>query len=105
MGFCEEILFRGVLQPWFEKLGGPTVGLVGSNVLFGLAHIITPLYGVLAGLIGCYLGWLLDCSGERNVLIPVISHAVYDYLAFLVVIRGYRRELEHPTEDSEFEEE
>ena len=105
VGFCEEILFRGVLQPWFENLGGPAVGLVGSNVLFGLAHVITPLYGVLAGLTGCYLGWLLDFSGERNVLIPVITHAVYDYLAFMVVVRGYRQELAHPSQDSLFEEE
>ena len=110
VGFCEEILFRGVLQPWFEKLWEPAVGswavgLVGSNVFFGLAHFITPLYGVMAGLIGCYLGWLLDVSGERNVLIPVITHAVYDYLAFVVVVRGYRQELDHPAQNSLFEDE
>jgi len=110
VGFCEEILFRGVLQPWIENLWGPAagsraVGLVGSNLLFGLAHLITPLYGVLAGLTGCYLGWLLDFSGERNVLIPAITHAVYDYLAFVVVVRGYRRELTHPSGNSLCEEE
>ena len=105
VGLSEEILFRGVLQPWFETLGGPAVGLAGSNVLFGLAHFMTPMDAILAGLIGCYLGWLLDGSGERNVLIPVIAHAVYDYFAFMVVVRGYRRELEHPSQDSLSEEE
>ena len=85
-GVGEEMLFRGVLQQqtW--------LGLVGSNVLFGLAHLITPLYAVLAGVIGVYLGMLMEAPGEPNLLVPMITHAVYDYLAFLVVVRDYRAE-------------
>jgi len=91
-GLAEEVLFRGLLQPWMERSWGATAGLAGSNVLFGLAHLITPLYAVVAGLIGLYLGFLLDAIGERNLLVPVVTHAVYDYLAFLVVLRAYRQE-------------
>jgi len=80
-GIGEELLFRGVLHPW--------AGPLWSNVLFGLAHFITPIYALLAGLIGGYLGWLLDESG--NILAPIIAHGLYDFVAFLVVARECRR--------------
>lgn len=92
VGFGEEVLFRGFLQPWFEQWGGRAAGLAGSNIVFGLAHFITPLYALLAGLMGLYLGWLLDAFGERRLLTPILTHAVYDWLAFLAVARAYRRE-------------
>jgi uncharacterized protein len=90
-GVCEEMLFRGVLQPWFEQWGR-AAGLAGSNVLFGLAHMVTPTYAVLAGLTGVYLGLLLDAPAERNLLTPIVTHAVYDFFAFLLVLRAYRAE-------------
>ncbi len=92
IGFCEELMFRGFLQPWIEQSAGYASGLVWSNVLFGLVHAVSLTYGVLAGVAGAYLGWLLDAPGERNLLTPIITHGVYDYLAFLWVIRSYRKE-------------
>lgn len=79
-GAGEELLFRGVLQP--------LTGLVWSNILFGLAHSITPLYAVLAGLIGLYLGWVFETSG--SLLAPILAHGLYDFFAFLVVARACR---------------
>lgn len=93
-GFGEELLFRGVVQPWFEQFGA-AAGLIGSNVIFGLAHAVTPTYAILAAAIGAYLGVVLDISGERNVLAPAVTHALYDYIAFLVVLRLYRERKEH----------
>lgn len=89
-GFAEEILFRGVLQVWLERDWGWLGGLVFSNMIFALAHWITPLYGVLAGVTGAYLGWALDFSGERNLLVPIVIHALYDFIAFLAVARSVR---------------
>jgi membrane protease YdiL (CAAX protease family) len=80
-GIGEELLFRGVLQP--------LVGILWSNVLFGLLHFITLSYALLAGLIGGYLGWLLNES--ENILAPIITHGMYDFLAFLVVARDCRK--------------
>jgi membrane protease YdiL (CAAX protease family) len=80
-GIGEELLFRGVFQPLMGKLW--------SNVIFGLLHFITAWYALLAALIGAYLGWLLDQS--ENVLAPIVTHGLYDFLAFLVVAREYRR--------------
>jgi membrane protease YdiL (CAAX protease family) len=91
VGLCEEILFRGVLQPWLERWGDP-FGLIASNVLFGLAHFVSPLYALLTGLAGLYLGVLFDATGERNLLIPILTHAAYDFVAFLIVVHTYRRE-------------
>lgn len=89
-GLGEELLFRGWLQVWMEGWG-PRVALIGSNIVFGLAHFITPLYAVVAGLLGLYLGILFDATGERNLLVPIITHALYDYLGFLVVVRTWRQ--------------
>ena len=89
-GISEEILFRGVIQPWMESSWGITAGLIGSNILFGLVHSITPLYTVLATLVGIYLGLALDFGGDRNLLIPIIIHGLYDFLAFLALMRSYR---------------
>ncbi len=89
-GISEELLFRGVIQPWIENSWGMTVGLIASNILFGLLHAVTPLYAVLATSVGIYLGLFLDYSGERNLLTPIVIHAVYDFLAFLVIMKAYR---------------
>lgn len=91
-GFTEEILFRGLLQPWFESRWGWGAGLLLSNLLFGAAHFITPLYALLAALTGVYLGYALDFGGERNLLNPIVIHAAYDFLAFMAVVRAYRLE-------------
>lgn len=89
-GVSEEILFRGFLQPWLERDWGWWGGLVFSNMIFALVHWVTPLYALLAGLTGAYLGWALDFGGERNLLAPILIHALYDFLAFLAVARTYR---------------
>ncbi len=96
-GLAEEILFRGLLHAWIEKgFESNTAGLIGSNLLFGLAHLITPTYALFAGVMGLYLGFVFDATGERNLLIPITTHAVYDYLAFVMVVRSYRREYGEP---------
>lgn len=89
-GVSEELLFRGVIQPWMESSWGMMAGLIGSNMIFGLVHAVTPLYAVLAAFVGIYLGLSLDYGGERNLLTPVIIHGLYDFLAFVTLMRVYR---------------
>ena len=98
-GISEELLFRGVIQPWIENSWGLTTGLIASNIVFGLVHAVTPLYAVLAALVGIYLGLSLDYSGDRNLLIPVIIHGFYDFLAFVALMRVYRASLSDATKD------
>ncbi len=95
-GIGEEMLFRGVIQAAVaQQIGGPRgvwLGLLVAAVLFGLLHPVTPTYAVLAGSIGLYLGWLWLACG--NLLLPIITHGVYDFLAllYLVQARGINEE-------------
>jgi membrane protease YdiL (CAAX protease family) len=93
-GLSEELLFRGVIQPWIESSWGMTAGLVAGNIIFGMAHAVTPLYAVLAALVGVYLSLSLDFGGDRNLLIPIIIHGLYDFLAFIALMRAYRSSLD-----------
>ena len=92
-GVAEEILFRGTLQPWLEQRLGMGAGLILSSILFGLVHAVTPLYAFLAGLVSLYLGLALDYGESRNLLTPIIIHALYDFLAFIVLMRVYKNTL------------
>jgi membrane protease YdiL (CAAX protease family) len=83
-GFGEELLFRGVVQHAIAERCGPTVALVLASLIFGLAHPLSTTYVVLAGLIGLYLGWLWLATD--NLLVPILAHAAYDFLA-LVYLR------------------
>lgn len=88
-GIGEETLFRGVIQAGIgQYFGSPTWALAIASVLFGLAHLITPTYAVLAGLIGAYLGWLQLATG--NLLTPIVAHAAYDFAAILYLLRRER---------------
>jgi len=106
-GLGEEMLFRGIVQAgiarWVEKVSFPaawspptveaigvTAGLAAAAVLFGLAHRITNLYAVLAGLIGLYLGCLWLWTG--NLLVPIAVHALYDFLALVYLVKVRRGE-------------
>lgn len=81
-GFGEELLFRGVLQQ--------QLGLWWSNLFFGLAHCVTPAYAVLAGVLGLFLGWLYETTGS-NLLAPIVTHGLYDFLAFIALARQLKR--------------
>jgi membrane protease YdiL (CAAX protease family) len=88
-GFGEEMLFRGVLQPAVGAKAGPALGVVLVNVLFGLLHLVTPTYAVYAGILGCYLSWLYEWTG--NLLVPITTHGLYDFLALFYLVRGQGR--------------
>lgn len=88
-GVGEEALFRGVIQAGIEQyFGSPAWALAIASLLFGLAHLVTPTYAVLAGLIGAYFGWLLLATG--NLLTPIVAHAAYDFAAILYLLRRER---------------
>lgn len=92
-GISEELLFRGVLQPWLERAWGLDAGLIVSSLVFGLIHAVTPLYAILAGIISLYLGVSLDFSGSRNLLTPIMIHGLYDFLVFRMLVKTYKTQL------------
>lgn len=76
-GIGEELFFRGLLQSF--------VGLWWAAIVFGLLHALTPAYFILATAIGVWFGLLYEHSG--NLLIPMLSHAVYDIFALYLLQR------------------
>lgn len=90
-GVSEELLFRGVIQPMMTVWWGITAGLIVSNVVFGLAHAVTPMYALLVTVVGLYLSLSMTIGGgDSNLLIPIVIHSLYDFLAFVMLMRLYR---------------
>lgn len=87
-GIAEEFMFRGLIQPGLGRLSDPTVALVVTSLLFGLAHLVTISYALVAALMGLYLGWIATASD--NLLVPIVAHALYDLwaLTYLIEHRG-----------------
>ena len=90
-GVCEEAFFRGFLflliQEW-----NPFLAVLMTNLLFGLAHAVTPVYALLAAFLGLYLTALMAADKTPNLLIPITAHSLYDLIAFVFVIWDYRRQ-------------
>lgn len=84
-GIGEELLFRGVIQAGVADYWSPTVGIVVASLLFAAAHAISLAYLALAALMGLYLGLLYHWTG--NLLVPIIVHALYDWIAIHFYLR------------------
>lgn len=78
-GVGEELLFRGVLQTWMAGFSPLMIAIVIPNILFGLLHWRTALYGIIAGVVGVYLGVLYALAD--NLLAPMLAHGLYDVVA------------------------
>lgn len=84
-GLGEELLFRGVIQAGLADLWSPPAALLLASLLFGLAHAISPSYLLLASAMGLYLGLLYHWTG--NLLVPIVVHALYDWIAIHFYLR------------------
>lgn len=84
-GLGEEALFRGVLQPYFAHWTNPAIGIILAALIFALLHFISRIYVLLVFIIGLYLGALYLYFD--NLLIPITTHAAYDFLALLYATR------------------
>jgi membrane protease YdiL (CAAX protease family) len=83
-GFCEELFFRGWMQPFTSQWLPLWTSNLLVGFLFACCHAITPAYFVIAWLISLYLGGLLICS--ENLLVPMAAHGVYDLVALFAVM-------------------
>lgn len=87
-GLSEEFLFRGVVQVGLARMLPEVGALLAASVLFGLVHFASRAYALLAGVMGLYLGVLFLVQG--SLLAPIITHALYDFVALVYVARRYR---------------
>jgi membrane protease YdiL (CAAX protease family) len=86
-GLGEELFFRGVLQEALSRWLNVWIGILAVSVLFGLVHSITFTYAVLAALMGAYLSWVWLYT-DHNLLVIIITHALYDFVVLLWLMRG-----------------
>lgn len=88
-GIGEELLFRGFLQPYLANWMPSWCALVVASIVFGLAHPLSVVYATVVGVIGVYLGALYMVTGD--LVVPMVTHAVYDGVALVWFLRGRRR--------------
>ncbi len=88
-GISEEALFRGAIQASLSQRIGSIPALALAAVLFGVSHLITWTYAIIATVIGLYLGLLWIRTG--NLLTPIGTHAVYDFLALLYFLKIHQQ--------------
>jgi uncharacterized protein len=93
-GFCEEVLFRGVLQAGLSAWLGGAGALLVASLIFGLVHFASREYALMAGVMGIYLGTLFLVQG--NLLMPIVTHTLYDFVALIWVARRYQSLAQQP---------
>jgi len=84
-GVGEELLFRGVIQPLLVGWTGLVLALIISNVLFGMVHLVTRTYALIAATVGLYLGVVFAVTD--NLLVPIVVHSLYDFIALVYWLR------------------
>ncbi|MGD8189163.1 CPBP family intramembrane glutamic endopeptidase [Brevibacillus ginsengisoli] len=80
VGFCEEWLFRGVIQWW--------LGNGWTSLLFTLIHIrylTKPLLLIMVFATSYCLGELFDLQG--SLWVPILAHSLLDFLSALIIQR------------------
>lgn len=88
-GICEELLFRGVVQPSFMKRLGPTWGILLTAFLFALFHA-NPQELPALFILGIFLGVLAFRAG--SFLYSSLAHITFNGAA---VIAGALAEYEN----------
>lgn len=80
-GTCEELLFRGALQPW--------LGVVATSVLFGAVHVVPRRellpWTLWAGAMGAVLGLLYEATG--SLAGPVLAHVAINAVNLRRIVR------------------
>ena len=84
---CEEIVFRGFLQPLLVRSFGTAPGILLAAGAFGLMHLQEYGYSwrhaLLIGLAGASFGWMRHRTGSTRA--AVVMHAAYNGVFFLLL--------------------
>ncbi|HEY7862569.1 MAG TPA: CPBP family intramembrane glutamic endopeptidase [Thermoanaerobaculia bacterium] len=81
-GICEELLYRGFMFWYLERLGGTVLAVVVSALLFGVAHVYQGVSGLWkAGIAGLATAGLRVLTG--SLWVPMVLHGAVDVLGGL----------------------
>ncbi len=85
---CEELAFRGLLQPLLVRNAGPAAGILAAALPFGVMHL--PQYGnscrhaLLITLAGATFGIVRQAM--RSTLAATVMHSAYNFTFFLALM-------------------
>lgn len=79
-GFCEELLFRGIIQKGLERFGG-VKAIILTGVLFGFFHIYIQKF-IPTFLLGMLLGYVAYIT--RSIFNTMLMHFTNNALAVLL---------------------
>jgi len=84
---CEEIVFRGFLQPLLVRSLGVAPGILLTALAFGLMHLQEYGYswrhGLLIALAGAAFGWMRQRTGSTKA--AALMHATYNCVFFVLL--------------------
>lgn len=78
---AEEVLFRGIVLPAFNKKYGKVVAIVASALIFGIYHM-NWIQGVYAFILGLALGYIFVKTG--SIFVTMIFHFLNNFYAVLM---------------------
>jgi len=85
---CEELIFRGFLQPLVIRSLGVAGGIIAAAVPFGLLHLQEYGYswrhGLLITAAGASFGWMRHRTGSTKA--AAVMHAAYNGVFFMLLI-------------------
>ncbi len=85
---CEEIVFRGFLQPLLVRSLGAAAGILLAALPFGLLHLQEYGYSwrhaLLITMAGAAFGWMRQRTGSTRA--AVVMHAAYNGVFFAVLV-------------------
>jgi membrane protease YdiL (CAAX protease family) len=81
----EELVFRGLVFGWLIGRFPGWLAVIGSALLFGLAHV-EPVHAVLAGVLGLWLGMLRLKSGSiwPSIFAHMANNSAFVWAMYLV---------------------
>ena len=82
---CEELVFRGFMQPVFVRSLGPAIGILITAILFGSLHLAQNGFAWQSGLLitfaGLAFGWMRHISSSTKA--STLMHATYNTILFV----------------------
>jgi len=85
---CEELAFRGFMQPLFVRSAGPAGGILLAALPFGLLHLQqygwSWRHGLLITLAGVGFGWMRHRTGSTRA--AVVMHMAYNCTFFVGLV-------------------
>jgi len=89
---CEELVFRGFLQPLLVRSFGVAAGIAGAAVPFGLLHLqqygFSWRHALLITCAGAAFGWMRHVTNSTRA--STLMHASYNGLFFLALFMQRR---------------